>query len=255
MKIQFIVGDPPVFVASNWNEIIDFAKNGFSGYSYEDYSKVIGLETIKEFEAEIIKSRKNLNIPKEGVDYTKVISSIALPNPFDASYKREKEKLEVEITRLNKIYIFDDYVQKQLPSLIMGDFVLPSKQNSNIDGDINYEIIGEDDDQGRKINEVVSINISAPISLNKLKTFIEDNWHVLGKEVDCLPDEGKFNIENIELQIVDLRDNQKLSFPKVATEIVRLNKINDPKGRKNESSVKIAYIRTKEKINQLVKRR
>lgn len=255
MKIQFIVGDPPVFVASNWIEIVDFAKNGFSGYSYEDYSKIIGLEIIKDFEDEIIKSRNSLKIPKEGLGYTEIINSIALPNPLDINSKIEKEKLEMETTRLNEIFIFDSYIQNQLPSLIMGNYVLPTKQNSNIDGDINYEIIGEDDDQGRKINEVISINITSPISLNKLKTFIEDNWHVLGKEVDCLLDKGKFNIEDIELQIVDLRDNQKLSFPKIATEIVRLNKINDPKGKKNESSVKIAYIRTKEKLNQLVKRK
>jgi len=253
MKIRFIVGDPPLFIASNWNEIIDFAKKGISGYSYEDYSKVIGLETIKDLEDEIINSRKNLKIPKEGFDYTKIISKIALPTPFNTDNKHERENIEMEIKRLNEIFLFDFYIQRQLPSLILGNFVLPSNQNSNIDGDINYEVIGEDDDQGHKIREVVSINITAPVTFNKLKTFIKDNWKDL--EIEHLQKKKTFNIEDTELLIVDLRDNKKLSFPKVATELVKLTKISDPKGKKNETSVKVAYGRTKDKLDSLVRRR
>ncbi len=255
MKIKFIIGDPPLFTADNWNEIIRWNKKGYSGYSYEDYSKVIGLEIIKDFEDEIIKSRKNLNIPKEGFDHKKIEEIIVSPNPFEEEDNKIRKNIENEEKRLNDIFIFDNFVKRQLSTLILGNFVLPNKYYNNLDGSINYEIIRseERDENGNLATYGISINIIRPVKKNKLIKFIKDNWENIGNAVDELP-KNRFKLTNYEIEIFNLR-NQTLPFKTVVDEVIKKQNIDNENEKINEDSVKTSFHRTKEKLDLLVKRK
>lgn len=255
MKIKFIVGDPPMGVAKDWNEITKRNKKGYSGYSHEDYSKVIGLETIKDFEDEIIKSRINLNIPKEGFDYKKIEEIIVSPNPFEEEDNKIRKNIENEVKRLNEIFIFDKFVKEQLPPLILGNFVLPNKYYNNHDGSINYEVIRDEefDENGNLAIYGISININRPVKKNKLIRFIKDNWDSISIAVDKLS-ENKFNLTDYELEIFNLR-NQGLPYKTITKKIIENQNIDNEAGKINEDSVKTSFHRTKEKLDLLVKRK
>jgi len=103
MKIKFIVGNPAMNVAKDWNEILEWNKSDLASYSYEEYSKIKGLEIIDDFENEIKKSRKKLNIPEKGMDYGNVVIIL---NEFAILSDDEKsmlKKIELEEQRINNI--------------------------------------------------------------------------------------------------------------------------------------------------------
>ncbi len=255
MKIKFIVGDPPMDFAKNWNEISKWSKSNSTYYSFEEYSKIKGLELIDDFKKEIIKSRININIPKEGYDYKKIIIIVALPNPFETEDNIIRKNIENEVKRLNEIFVFDNFVKKQIPSLVLGNFVLPSESKKNLDGSINYEVTRSEefDENGNLATYGISINIIRLVKKNKLIKFIRDNWEDIGYAVDELP-KNKFKLTNYEIEIFNLR-KQKLPFKTVADKVVKKQNIDNINGEINEDSVKTAFHRTEEKLDSLVKKK
>jgi len=255
MKIKFIIGDLPMGFARDWSGILKWSNHGATPYSYQDYSKIKGLELISDFEKEIIKSRKILNIPKKGMDYKYVVWIL---DEFVLRNEDERlmlKKIELEEQRINDIFILDNFIKKQIKSLIISDFVFPNACRSNTDGDINYEVfLSEERDENGDINvEGVSINITSPIKKYKLKKFIDNYWKYFSKSINALP-KDKFSLSDYEIEIFNLR-NQKLPFKTVADEVVKKQNINNITGEINEDSVKTAFHRTEEKLDSLVKRK
>lgn len=258
MKIQYLCGDLPFFLASSWEEIEDWNQKGLSGYSYKDYWKIKGLEVIKDFEDEIIKSRLNLNIPEDGYSQNEVIEIIE-PTGFILNRNEidKRNKLEIgisgEVNRLKAKFNFDKLILNQLKPLIIGNFVFPNKGTMNVDGDINYQIIDEQDDFGITNIETVSINITAPITKGKLLKYIKHVWDKLELSISNLPNNNTLSLRDIALQIVKLKDNTNLSFKKIAEKIIKDNNIDDPEDKINEDSVKTKYHVTKEKLDTIAK--
>ena len=255
MKIKFIVGNPAVNIANDWNEILEWNKSGLASYSYEEYLKIKGLEIIDDFEKEIKKSRKKLNISEKGMDYGNVVIIL---NEFAILSDDEKsmlKKIELEEQRINNIFILDNFIKKQVKPLIISDFVFPSKSNNNLDGSINYEVIRDEefDENGNLAVYGISININRPVKKNKLIKFIKDNWNTISIAVNKLS-EDKFNLSDYEIEIFNLR-KQKLPFKAVVDEVIKKLNIHNITGEINEDSVKTAFHRTEKKLNSLVKRK
>lgn len=189
------------------------------------------------------------------MDYGNVVIML---NEFAILSDDEKsmlKKIELEEQRINNIFILDNFIKKQIKSLIISDFVFPNESNNNLDGSINYEIIRseERDENGNLATYGISINIIRPVKKNKLIKFIKDNWNRISIAVDKLP-ENKFNLSDYEIEVFNLR-NQKLPFKTVADEVVKKQNIDNINGEINEDSVKTAFHRTEEKLDSLVKKK
>lgn len=255
MKIKFIVGNPAMNVAKDWNEILEWNKSSLASYSYEEYLKIKGLEIIDDFENEIKKSRKKLNIPERGMDYGNVVIMLNKFTILSDDEKSMLKKIKLEEQRINNIFILDNFIKKQIKSLIISDFVFPGESNNNLDGSINYEIIRDEefDENGNLAIYGISININRPVKKNKLIKFIKDNWNSISIAVDELS-ENKFNLTDYEIEIFNLR-NQKLPFKTIADEVIKKQNRDNITGEINEDSVKTSFHRTKEKLSLLVKRK
>lgn len=240
MKIQFVIEKPIRKIVSTWEEI---KKNGGESFSKEFYLKCKALELNKDFEKEIIKSRKMLGIPENGY-------------PFDYEItKTEIEKGGKEIGRLEKIFYFDRTIKNTLHDLLYENLVYYNMDVS--DQDIIScrmdDYFGEyEEDNG--VWSCVLLSITIPITRHRLKKYIDNNWKYIKDNLDKLPKRKDFNISEKQLRIFEIKEsNKKLTYSDIANQIIKEFNIDDPEAKTNEESIKTEYNRAKKKIESLAK--
>ena len=254
MKILFVAGGMPFSPISEWKKIEENNRLSHTGFSLEEYEKVKGLEIIPEFEQMLINSRKNLGIPKNGLSFDEYKKIFYQGMEFDDKLvKKQKDfkiKINKEIKEILSRFECDEFVKLQLKNILLGNVVLPSNHHPNIDGDIDFEIKMFEDQREDKIG-MVSINISSPIKKDKLIKFIGKSWKNFEKTISNLPSKKIFKLSEKEMKIIEKRDNFKLSFSKVADNIIDEFSIDNRNGKTNDGSVKTRYTRAKEKLRSL----
>lgn len=253
MKIQFIIGYPAKFCATEWQEIVKLSENGV-GPDEDTYIIFKALEFNSDLEKELILARKNLHIPELGIDFEEY------KKRKDVKADHTKKELEEilfyihnyqkEILKIRKKLILHPQVQEQLDNLILGYFVEPFYRG------IGYGTnADEEGDDGEIIQdgpvETVSIHISKRVSKNEFFKFIDDTWKEVNKLLNMLPSEEHFFISKRDLRIVELRDIKKLKYGAIAEKIIKEFSIDDVRGSINEDSIKTSYKRARIKINEL----
>lgn len=264
MKIKFVIDNDPIVEANTWKEILKYRNVFYYTFTKDSYCKFKALELNQDFDKEISKSRENLGIPVNGLpieDGYKMISkdnTLRTAHMDDKFKERSAEEAEfmkrvwVECGRIEKKLKLDILVSCFIRELLLSNYVESMFSNFADTGQISYAV-EEDYSSNKNIPSMVFIQITANISKNKLKNFIESNWKLISKDLARFPNKNSFNVTERDLKIVSLRDSYGLSFPKIADKIIEDFNIDNSEGKINDYSVKIAYKRTKNKIESLAK--
>ena len=99
-----------------------------------------------------------------------------------------------------------------------------------------------------------NIAIYHPITKNQFYKSIDKHWEFINKEIKKLSEFNNPYISDRDYKIVELRDEKKMKYSEIATQIVKEYGIDDYTGSVNEDSIKTAYKRTKDKINSINKK-
>ncbi len=257
MKILFLINDPPLYAVSEWEEIKKYQKEGYYlTPTQETHSLVKALEQNTEFEKEIIKARRNIGIPEEGIDWKEYRDSYNPTNAKKLNEKERKNRLDLfmkvvkEMMRIRGVLDLDYFVTNQLRHLIYGNFVYPEYPYIAY----GYTPVSEGNELGEYLDDVF-IRVHSQVSKNELLAYIENRWEDIGNLIHNLPPKPDYYISERDRRIAILRDKDKLSFSEITNRIVEEFKIDDSEGKVNEDAVKTAYRRAKLKILSLTKRR
>lgn len=243
MKIAFLIGGQfPVYTLKEIKETDPWA------YDEAFYYQIKALERNAAFKKEVKLARVKLVIPEEGMDfsdyYNQDFEMLCNTNSETKvrKYKKWLGRIQEEKKRIYKKLQLPEVVRGNIPSIIIANFVGPTIDKIEIGGENHNHITH------------LTLTIKARVTKNELIRFIEAQWPTIAKyHLPYLPDRPSFYISPRDLRIVDLRDEQKLSFRRIAEEIVKEFNIDDPEGKINEDSIKTAYRRAKRKIAFLTK--
>ncbi|OGD95498.1 hypothetical protein A3F57_03120 [Candidatus Roizmanbacteria bacterium RIFCSPHIGHO2_12_FULL_36_11] len=252
MKILFLIGnDPPVGAVSEWSEIKNYKDKGYLSPG-KDYFRIFkALEHNSEFEKEILLARKNAGLPEKGISwddyyYNYYLESLRVYSEQDKSkYKDFFIKVEKEVNRIKKNITLDTFITDQLDNLIIGGFVFPH------DIPISYGAYPEEETISGKDYNGVFIHISHEITLNELKTYIDNNWRNIFRLIKYLPPKSKYYISKRDLRIVELKDKENMEWDEIIKTIIKEFVIDDFDGKLNKISVKRAYGRAKKRLNSI----
>lgn len=240
MKIAFVIGGQGIVYTLKEIKETD-------SWAFDDalYYQIKALERNAAFKKEVKLARVKLAIPEEGMDFYDYYNQDfeMLCNTSSetkvSEYKKWLGRIQEEGKRIYKKLHLPEVVKTNIPSIIIANFVGPTIDKIEIGGEnLSY----------------LTLTIKAKVTRNELIRFIEAQWPTIAKyHLPYLPDRPSFYISPRDLRIVDLRDEQKLSFRRITEEIVKEFNIDDPEGKLNEDSIKTAYRRAKRKIALLTK--
>lgn len=222
-----------VDVAHDYPSIRKAQRIGLYGHSQSFYSFIRCLELNPDFERKILSARKALGIPSKGKPFSKYF-------PFSEASRLPRKTLLNYFTQIPDSEDFD-YPRELwncFYDIIFYNIVSPF---SAIQTPITW----------RASYESVNISIHTHATKNAVHTFIDNNWKLISAEVSRLgkqPTADFSAIRPMDFEIVGLRDNQKLSFAKIADKLQAKYGADDYDSKINEDSVKTAYTRIKKKI-------
>ena len=240
MTILFLMGDEiPTAAVSDWHDIARYRNKGFATPNATYYSLIKALGENKEFENEIVTSRKNIGIGKEGISwqdyyfdhYLEALSDYSIENTLLSKAMQEAQRIK------NKL-VLDGRINSQLENIIIGGFV--SVENHRMQWVIHT------DDENAPTG--VSIEITQRVTQNELIEYMKENWAVIGKAIASLPKSPTYHISKRDYRIVELRDKEKYKFSDIPKKITDEFKIVDYDININEDSVETAYRRAKKAI-------
>lgn len=260
MKILFLLGYPPKFEATNWKEIVKYSKT-YPTFDENFYQLIKALEHSKEFEKEIIKSRERLKIPADGYSWKeyKKISDYKRKDQSEAEIQKMLfliKNYPSEVARITKALGLDNRITGSLKEIILTSTVTPPEYLSDIhywlEPDDSYQFMDKDEiEEAKEVTKSFNIAFARQVTKNELFKFIENNWSEINQRAQKLPKKTNNYISERDLRIVDLRENSKLSFSEIVSQIAKEFKLDDPFGRINEDSIKTAYRRAKLKISSI----
>lgn len=244
MKISFVI-DNKIAVLT-WKEIKQY--KGDLLITYENYQKFKSLELNKDFEEVIVESRKNLNIPIEGIPWKEFLEN--------EEKLRKDSILELKKMTREKLAFHDFAIFMCLDGILYSNCVFPEIFVTDREK-ISFRFDDQDLESG--IPESVLIAIENPISKNQLINFIKDNWDGdfgIESEIKKLNFKKDFKISKRDFRIAELKSNNpKKTFKEIADQIVNEFDIEYPDDLKiNEFSVKTANDRVIEKAKSLVRK-
>lgn len=258
MKIKFLVGYPIEAFVTEWSEIRKLSEK-IPAPDEKTFILFKALELNQDLDFELKKSRKNLELPEEGLSWEQYEKWEIIPDKLTA-FEREKRDnfyryYPKEIDRILRKMHLHLQVQEQLHNLILGNFVEPDYRGigygySGTNAD-EYESMDDFDDNTEI--DTVSIMMTKKVSKNELIRFINKSWSDIDKLLGFLTEIGSVYISPRDLRIVELRDSQKLKYNQIAEQIVEEFSIDDINGTINEDSIKTSYKRAKDKIQNLAK--
>ncbi len=248
MKITFVIGgNIEVYTLEEIKEIDEWA------YDSSTYYLIKALEKNQDFIKAVKEARIKLKILEVVYDrswYENIYFDVySNTNPSTESGKKKIKDFEKWFTSVKrdseKIYkrlTLHPTLRPLLPYIIIGNFVYSLGAAITTQADHSF---GLSDRPTLSVNITIRNNISE----HELVKFIHDNWAKIKEDMKNLPDRPEAYISHRDMLIVDLHDQGKLPFSKIATRIIKeLNIENDTEGRINEDSVKTAYHRAKAKI-------
>ena len=253
MKIKFLIGYPAKSFATEWKDIENFSKSELTP-DEDTYILFKALELNKDLDKELIKARKNLHLPENGLSWEEY------KKRKDTKADQSKKELEdilffirnrdKEIYRIKRKLNLHPQVDKQLNNLILGYFVEPLYQGVGFGTNVD-----DIDDKGKIYQngdvESVMIYISKKISKNELHKFVDKFWSEISKLLELLTVGEHFFVSSRDIRIVDLRDNLKMKYKDIVEKIIIEFNIDNLDSSINEDSVKTSYKRAKEKITLL----
>lgn len=259
MKIGFVLDERGQGkIAYTWSEIKSL-KGNFA-FSRECFLKFKAIENNTFFWKEIIKSRANLNIPKEGLTWekTRVFLEKELKDTLRRDGKPHEEEFvnfNKEIERINKILILNKPIRGCLEELICSNYISHNPFFTD-ESEIDYRFDDYAEDRESGIPDSVLVSIQYPITKNKLVQYINKNWSGIRELLNDLPNKKTFKISERDLKIFEIKTLfPNKTFSDIADDIVREFNIDDPDSKINEFSVKEAYKRARIKISSLAKPR
>lgn len=238
MKIRFAVGGLLFNPTYDLNDLQKARVKypDLTNFSVEECEKVRRLEINPMFKKEILKSRKNIGIPVDGLDYSEFKSHYypfnmdGFDNP-DKSQKNDEfdKKVNSEITRIFDEYDCDHFVEKQLKSILLSNIVIPSSTNNSDFGGISIQSIIGDDDKDRDENQnnenAVFIKLTSKVSPGTIIKFIEKKQEKLKKLLEYLPEHIKRPLTNDELNTYKMRDGEdKMTFDRIEAKLANNGK-------------------------------
>lgn len=252
MKILFLIeNEPPIDAVSEWNEIKAYKNKGYLTLSKDAYFMFKALEKNKEFEKEILDSRKNAGIPDRGIlwkefYYDYYLQALTVYSEEESKkYKDFFSKVTNEVTRIIKIMDLDPHIKNQLSNLLIGSFVFPE------DFPITYGSTPFDELNPNEGYSNIYIYITHKVTQHQLTTYIKNNWKNMEKRMNSLPPQSKHYISKRDFRIVELRDKEGLDFDEIADKVINEFGIDDLEGKVNVISVSRAYRRAKARINSI----
>ena len=226
MKIRFVLGQLIFNLIFDLKEVEEAQKkySGIACFSKEECEKVRRLEINPVFKKEILKTRKNIGIPVEGLDYDDFKSyyypfNMSVSNNPDLVRNRNEfsRKVDDEINRIFDEYDCDHFVERQIKSILLSNVVLPSAiQMSDFGGISIHSVIGDDEndtDENITNEEAVFIKITSRVSPEAIINFIVEKQKELKSLLGHLPRHIKEPLTDEELSIYKMRDgNNKTPF-------------------------------------------
>jgi len=251
MKIKFLIGNPPHTAISKWKEIQQHQEDGYFTPTREVYDLIKALEKNAEFEKIIISARKKAGLPENGISWQKYTNTFFPGKLRKLSGNKRKKAIDLISKALREVTFlrgmdFNYHISQQLHHLIYGNFVYFEFPP------IFWYYHRDTEDDGDEYYYYLSIRVNNKVTKNELINYIEDNWKDISKSMH-LPPKNKFFISARDQRIIELRDKGKLTFNQIADKIISDLKINDPRAKINEDSVKTAYSRAKRKISSLTR--
>lgn len=226
MKIWFAVGGLLYNPTHDLNDLekarIEYPD--LTNFSAEECEKVKRLEINPIFKKEILKVRKNIGIPVDGLDYDD-FKSYYYPfntNTFDNPSLAQKnndfnKKVDDEVNRIFDKYNCDHFVEKQLKSILLANVVIPLSSDNSDFGGISIQTIFDDDDKDRDENQnnekAVFIKVTSKVSADAIIKFIEKKRKRLKRLLKNLPKHIKKPLTEDELEIHKMKDSEnKITF-------------------------------------------
>lgn len=221
-------------------------------FNYEPalYNFIKILEKNKEFETEVKRIRKEVNLSEAGYAPTTFIKMLILNHEHDDLPENVKELLktvtEKSIPLLNSFNIPRELVT-EIPYLIISNMIHANAKPIYVDYTEEQIKI----DYFKVPLRLVTIRIANKLSKNEFIDWINKNWTEEFSYIQYLPEKPNLYISPRDFEIVRLKDKEKLTFREIAEAIVKKYKLDDPDARINENSVKMAYKRAKDSIKSL----
>lgn len=234
MKIGFIVGSlnvAPVFTLNEIRKaeeklvIIDGKEKtkicpGLVTFSEESYWKIRCLEIHPEFEKEIVKVRRVLKIPDDGLSYREYLeyySPLTLSDTSDTG-----KRINNEVKNILVKFHCDEYVKTQLKNILLANIVLPIESDGDKRNGISvYSILDEKDLDNQNYDsseKAVFIKITSSVKSEAIVDFIENNRDKFNTLLNNLPiSRGYDELSEEKISILGMKKHdKKIKYSKMA---------------------------------------
>ncbi len=228
MEISFVFGGTPITPVFTRDEFLKYNQEvGLLGFSEEDYWRTKGLEINTQFEKEIVKTRQIIGIPVDGLDYEEYLRL----NDSDGVVK----KADKEVERILNEFDCDQFVAKQLKTVLLSNFVLPQSPNMSEHDEISITSILNEDDLFKTENDnrekAVFIKITSRIFPEAIIEYIKksNNREALSMLLNQLPEKKSFLLTENQIRVYKMKKDRKFSYDDMAIEFAKSEKDKDIK--------------------------
>lgn len=256
MEIGFAIGKTtgdefnPIFklvdVVRTYDDIKKAEQTGLTGHTRSFFNFIQALSRNPAFTKEILNIRKELKLPASGLPIKKYLSF----NDFIGKNIKKDISIIQRFLGSNKLHTSFEYpheLDKCLYDIAFYGIVSPF---SAVQSSITWNLAISSP------VECIELSIFAPVTKHALHKFIDRNWKDISasmKHLEQKPTADFSQISPRDFEIVDLRDQKKFTFSKIAEVLSDKYGENDVDATINQDSVKTAYTRTKKKILDIFK--
>lgn len=250
---ELVPYDP--IVISSWEEVGKKKKEGYSlqGLTYSVFQMFKGLQYNEDFLRERDIFRKKFNIPAR-ISFSKYLEN----KHYFLSKSETAQRDFTKSLTFQELVFWGGLIQKYRMPYYVKEMIIDLFYTGVVryippfGGEIAVQVYPK---QHWLDPKRVSLEITSPlITKNALKKFIDENWNKIKNYVAALPSENKLLITDNDLNLMKLRKKYRL-LSRVADEVyvASTKRIRDLKKDKgvNNSAIKTAYFRAKEKIDEL----
>ena len=236
-----------VDVVHDYASIRQAEKKGLLGHEKLFVNYIQALSNNENFTKEVFKTRKELLLPCDGLPFKQYLDF----NQFLKANMPKKQAFVMsfmnECQRLRSEYVFHNNTSEHLYDIIFYGFVNPFN--------LEQSAISLRFSTPEPI-EAIEIKIYEPMSKNAVLRYIDKNWKSIESGMKYITKKSTTDfhlISDRDFEIVTLRDEQKLTFAKIADKISKSSIEDDSDSAINEDSIKTAYKRAKKKISDIFK--
>lgn len=249
------------FIIGGFAEVYEFKeiqKIDYLAFDKNFFYLVRALEKNETFIQAIQKARKKFGIPPDGINWGEYDNATLYPSSREEGWTTTKF---IEAIKEEAVKIYEELKLNKALKWVLHDIIIANCVYST--GPAIY-FTTEDDvyadfplrlgSYPERLKTAV-IQISKKVSKHQLHRFIDENWTKISEELEHLPPFANSYVSDRDMLILKLRDTEKMSYKQIADEVVRRFNLDNSEATVNEDSVKTAYKRAKEKIQNLTKRK